>query len=79
MKQIITAIVMGGSTNALGQIRAAHQAGYDCINIVEKGMHAWSRKSKYCKGYYNNKSSDPRVIQFIIQDLFLLIFIAGKT
>lgn len=60
MKQKITAIVMGGSTNALGQIRAAHQAGYECINIVEKGMHAWSRKSKYCKGYigphpYNEK------------------------
>lgn len=42
---------MGGSTNALGQIRAAHQAGYNCINVVEKCVHAWSRKSKYCKGY----------------------------
>ena len=53
---------MGGSTNALGQIRAAHKAGYECINIVEKGMHAWSRKSKYCKGYigphpYNEKEN----------------------
>lgn len=49
--EIITAVILGGSTNALGQIRAAHQAGYKCINVVEKSMHAWSRRSKYCKGY----------------------------
>ena len=58
----ITIIVLGGSTNALGQIRAAHKAGYNCINVVEKGMHAWSRKSRYCKGYlaphpYNEKEA----------------------
>lgn len=62
MAQKITAIILGGSTNALGQIRAAHQAGYKCINIVEKGLHAWSRKSKLCKGYigphpYNDKEN----------------------
>ncbi len=48
--QDITCIVLGGSTNALGQIRAIHDAGYNCINIVEKGMHSWSAKSRLCKG-----------------------------
>lgn len=47
----IVAIVLGGSTNALGQIRAIHKAGYKCINIVERGLHSWSCKSRYCKGY----------------------------
>lgn len=61
MKNKIIAIVFGGSTNALGQIRAIHAAGYECVNIVEKGLHSWSRKSKYCKGIlsphpYNQKN-----------------------
>lgn len=46
----ITCIVLGGSTNALGQIRAIHQLGYRCINIVEKGTHDWSSRSRLCKG-----------------------------
>lgn len=46
-----TIIVFGGSTNALGQIRASHEAGYRCINIVEDCMHSWSRKSNLCEGY----------------------------
>lgn len=47
---IITCIVLGGSTNALGQIRAIHELGYKCINIVEKGAHDWSSKSRLCEG-----------------------------
>jgi len=46
----ITCFVLGGSTNALGQIRAINQLGYKCINVVEKGLHGWSRKSRYCHG-----------------------------
>lgn len=73
MRKIIT-IVFGGSTNALGQIRAIHQAGYSCINVVEKCMHAWSRKSKYCKGYlaphpYNEKEACLRFVRELIQGL----------
>lgn len=46
----ITVIVFGGGTNALGQIRAAYSAGYQCINIVEKSLHRFSSKSNKCKG-----------------------------
>lgn len=46
----ITVIVLGGGTNALGQIRAASQAGYRCINLVEKSLHRYSAKSNKCKG-----------------------------
>lgn len=46
----ITCIVLGGSTNALGQIRAIKALGYKCINIVEKGAHDWSSRSVFCKG-----------------------------
>lgn len=44
-------IVLGGGTNAVGQIRAAHDAGYSCINLCEKNIHRFSAKSRYCKGY----------------------------
>ena len=46
-----TIIILGGGSNALGQIRMAYAAGYRCINIVEKGIHSFSAKSRYCKGY----------------------------
>lgn len=70
----IVAIVLGGSTNALGQIRAIHKAGYKCINIVERGMHSWSRKSKYCKGYlaphpYNDREKCLEFVLNIIKEL----------
>lgn len=47
-----TCIILGGSTNALGQIRAVKQLGCNCINITEPGPHDWSRKSFYCKGIH---------------------------
>lgn len=70
----IIAIVFGGSTNALGQIRAIHKAGYECINIVESGMHSWSRKSKYCKGVlaphpYNEREQCLEFVLAIIKNL----------
>lgn len=70
----IIAIVFGGSTNALGQIRAIHQAGYTCINVVENCVHAWSRKSKYCKGYlaphpYNEREECLSFVRKLIQSL----------
>lgn len=51
MNSNVTIIVLGGSTNALGQIRAAAAAGFKCINIVEKCIHRFSTKSNKCKGY----------------------------
>ena len=51
MDSNVTILVLGGSTNALGQIRAANAAGYKCINIVEKSIHRFSAKSNKCKGY----------------------------
>lgn len=50
-KKEIIVIVLGGGTNALGQIRAANEAGYECINLVEKSIHRYSAKSNKCKGY----------------------------
>lgn len=51
MKDIkVICIVFGGSTNGLGQIRAINQAGFRCINVVEKGLHSWTRKSNLCEG-----------------------------
>lgn len=47
----IFVIVLGGSTNALGQIRAAHKVGYKCINLAESGLNCFSRKSRYCEGH----------------------------
>lgn len=46
----INCLVLGGSTNALGQIRAITRLGCNCINIVEKGTHDWSTRSILCKG-----------------------------
>lgn len=43
-------VVLGGGTNALGQIRAAYDAGYRCINLVEKSLHRYSAKSNKCEG-----------------------------
>jgi predicted ATP-grasp superfamily ATP-dependent carboligase len=61
-------IVLGGGTNAIGQIRAAHQANYCCINIVEKSLHSFSRKSRFCKGYLapHPYSKRENCIQFIL-------------
>lgn len=47
----VTVIILGGGSNALGQIRMARDAEYRCINIVEKGIHSFSAKSCNCKGY----------------------------
>lgn len=44
-------LVLGGGTNALGQIRAAHSAGYMCVNLAEKNMHCYTTKSNKCNGY----------------------------
>jgi len=73
MDKTIT-IVFGGSTNALGQIRASHQAGYECINVVEDCMHSWSRKSKYCKGIiaphpYNEREKSLKFVIDLIKSL----------
>ncbi len=70
----VTCIVLGGSTNALGQIRTVRNAGYNCINVVEKGMHSWSRKSNLCKGYlaphpYNERKECVDFLIKIIKDL----------
>lgn len=67
-------IILGGGTNGLGQIRSAHQAGYECINIVERGLHSWSRKSKYCKGYiaphpYNDRNDCLNFLLKVIKSL----------
>lgn len=74
MNKHITTIVFGGSTNAIGQIRASHQAGYECINIVEKSIHSWSRKSKYCKGViaphpYNERDACIKFVMDFISKL----------
>lgn len=50
MNKDIIVMVLGGGTNALGQIRAAHNAGYKCINLVEKSLHRYSAKSNKCRG-----------------------------
>lgn len=42
-------IVLGTGTNALGQIRCAHQAGYICYNFVGESNQRFSAKSRYCK------------------------------
>lgn len=73
-------IVLGGGTNALGQIRSAHQAGYECINIVERGLHSWSRKSKYCKGYvaphpYNDRNNCLNFLLKVIKPLSVKPFL----
>lgn len=70
----IVVIVFGGSTNAIGQIRSAYKAGYKCINIVEPGMHSWSRKSRYCQGLlaphpYNERDKCLKFVLQIIRDL----------
>lgn len=67
----ITCIVLGGSTNALGQIRAIHKLGYKCINIVEKGTHDWSSRSRLCEGIisphpYNNKKDALKILNSVI-------------
>nr|MDE5757007.1 hypothetical protein [Allobaculum sp.] len=67
----ITCIVLGGSTNALGQIRAIHELGYKCINIVEKGTHDWSSKSRLCEGIISphpfiNKEATLRLLNSVI-------------
>lgn len=51
MKNKLKVLVLGGGTNAIGQIRTAHDAGYDCINIVEKSIHSFSASSRFCQGY----------------------------
>ena len=48
MKDIIV-LVLGTGTNALGQIRCAHQAGYKCYNFVGESIQRFSAKSRYCK------------------------------
>ena len=49
MNKSIIILVMGTGTCALGQIRCAHQAGYQCYNFVGKSIQRFSAKSKYCK------------------------------
>ena len=39
-------IVFGTGTCALGQIRCAHDAGYDCINVVGKTPNRFSANSR---------------------------------
>ncbi len=74
MQKNITCIVLGGSTNALGQIRSICDAGFDCINVVEKGMHSWSRKSNLCTGYlsphpYNERKECVNFLMNVIEEL----------
>ena len=49
MTNSIIILVLGTGTNALGQIRCAHQAGYQCYNFVGSSIQRFSAKSKYCK------------------------------
>lgn len=42
-------LVLGTGTNALGQIRCAHQAGYKCYNFVGNSIQRFSARSRYCK------------------------------
>ena len=68
MNKDITVIILGGGTNALGQIRAAHDAGYKCINIVENSLHRYSAKSNKCKGLIAPHPSTERekCIRFVV-------------
>ena len=50
MNEEIIVLVLGGGTNALGQIRAAVEAGYTCVNLVEDCLHKYSAKSNKCTG-----------------------------
>lgn len=54
-------IVLGGGTNAMGQIRCADQAGYKCYNLVEKSIHSYTIKSNKCKGYIAPHPTTDRV------------------
>ena len=47
----VIVIILGSASNALGQIRCAHDAGYKCINLVSNTPNKFSSKSRYCKGY----------------------------
>lgn len=47
----IVVIILGSASNALGQVRCAHDAGYKCINLVPKTPNRFSAKSRYCRGY----------------------------
>lgn len=49
MSDKVLVIVFGTGSCALGQIRCAHDAGYDCINVVGKTPNRFSGNSKYCK------------------------------
>lgn len=60
MNNDIIVMVLGGGTNALGQIRAAHNAGYKCINLVEKNLHRYSAKSNKCNGFVAPHPSNDR-------------------
>ena len=50
MQDKVTVIILGSASNALGQIRCAHEAGYRCINMVSDTPNKFSAKSRYCKG-----------------------------
>lgn len=67
----IVVVILGGSTNATGQIRAAYAAGYDCYNLAEKNMHCYTTKSRKCHGFIAPHPTTERekCLQFTIEFL----------
>lgn len=45
------AIVLGGSSNAMGHVWALSKMGVQCHVIVERGLHDFPVKSRFCKGH----------------------------
>ncbi len=69
-----TVIILGGASNALGQIRCAHEAGYKCINLVSDTPNKFSAKSRYCEGVltpdpYKEQQACLRLLKDVIAKL----------